>query len=241
MPFVDIHCHIMPGVDDGARDEEMSLAMLRVAAAEGIEHVILTPHHKPGYRNVSAAGIVRRTKALQALCDAEKIPVALHTGCELYYYEEALPLIEAREIAPLAGSRYVLVEFYPAEPYTQIRNAVYALSGLDVRPVIAHVERYGEVVSDITRVRELHDMGCLLQVNALTITGHYGRGLRSFAKQALKEGLISFVATDAHRLSTRAPHLKEAYRYVTAKIGAAYAQKIFYDNAMCLIRHEDIA
>ena len=240
MPFVDIHCHIMPGVDDGARSEEMALAMIRIAVAEGAEHIILTPHHKPGYHNVSAAGIVSRTKALQALCDAEEIKVALHTGCELYYYSEALPMIEERAIAPLAGSQYLLCEFYPTDPFAQIRSAVYDLLGTGVKPVIAHVERYAEVVQDIDRVRELIDMGAFIQVNAATITGRYGRGLKSFAKRLLREELVDFVATDAHNTEGRAPHLTEAHRYVAAKYGAAYAKEIFYENAMRVIRHEDI-
>ena len=241
MPFVDLHCHIMPGVDDGARDEETALAMIRIAVSEGTEHIILTPHHKPGHRNVSAAGIVQRTKALQALCEENGIKVALHTGCELYYYSEALAMIENREIAPLAGSQYLLCEFYPTDPFPQIRAAVYDLLGTGVKPVIAHVERYAEVTQDIARVKELIDMGAFIQVNASTITGRYGRGLKSFAKRLLKEGLVDFVATDAHNTDGRAPHLTEAHRYVAAKYGAAYAKKIFYENAMCVIRHEDIA
>lgn len=236
MPLIDIHCHIMPGVDDGARDEDMSLAMLRIAAAEGIEHVILTPHHKPGHRNVSAASIVARTKQLQARCNEQGIKVALHTGCELFYYQEALPMIEKREIAPLAGSRGILVEFYPGDSFSTIRSAVYDLLSAGCVPVIAHVERYAEVTQDFKRVGELYDMGAKLQVNALTITGHYGRGLKSFAKHLLKEGLVHFVATDAHNLETRAPRLKEAYRYVAAKTTSAYAEKIFHDNALQLIK-----
>ena len=241
MPLIDIHCHTMPDVDDGARGEEMSLAMLRIAASEGITHVILTPHHKPGHRNVSAAGIVERTKHLQALCDASDINVALHTGCELYYYREALPLIEDRQIVPLAGSQYLLCEFYPGESYTEIRNALYELLAFGVRPVIAHVERYAEVTEDVSRVEELVHMGAFIQVNALTVTGHYGRGLKSFAKRLLKTGLVDFIASDAHNTDSRAPRLREAHRYVVAKYGEEYAHRIFYENAMRVIRHEDIA
>ncbi len=235
MSFVDIHCHIMPGVDDGSQDTQMSLEMLRIAASEGVSRVILTPHHKPGHRNVSTRSIIERTKELQRACDDAEIPIRLHTGNELYYYEDSISMIEEKEIAPLAGTDHVLVEFHPMDPYSKIRNAVYELMAIGRVPVIAHVERYAEVVKHPELARELSDMGCLIQVNAKTITGGYGGALKSFVKTLLKDGVVDFVASDAHNTDNRAPRFKEAYRYVVAKTNKEYAKDIFRNNAMHMI------
>ncbi|WP_034467582.1 CpsB/CapC family capsule biosynthesis tyrosine phosphatase [Butyrivibrio proteoclasticus] len=237
---IDIHCHIMPGVDDGSPDMETSLKMLRIAAKNDITHIILTPHHKPMHHNVSPEHNVAYTDRLQQALDREGLNIKLYSGNEIYYSDETFRELEEGRITTLAGSDYVLVEFHPTNPYKAIHNAAYQVQAAGYIPVIAHVERYSDMVSKPARVEELVDMGCLIQVNANSVMGKYGFGISSFTKKLLKNRLVHFVATDAHDTGKRAPELLECRRFVDRKFGEDYGRRIFYDNPMSIIHNETI-
>ncbi len=237
---IDIHCHIMPGVDDGSRDIETSLKMLKIAEKNGITHVILTPHHKPMHHNVSP--LHNRSYTEQLWQEAAKlgININLYPGNEVYYSDETQEELENGKITTLAGSEYVLVEFHPTNTFKAIHNAVYRIQSAGYMPIIAHVERYSDVVSHPSYVEELRDMGCYIQVNASSIMGKYGFGIGLFTKKLLKKGLVHFVATDAHDTAKRAPDILDCRNYVDRKFGEDYGRKIFYDNPMSVINNDVI-
>ncbi len=237
-PSIDIHCHVMPGVDDGSPNVETSLKMLEIAEKNGISHMILTPHHKPMHHNVSPAhSEVYRTN-LQNQAAALGLKIKLFSGNEIYYSEKTLDELEEGRICTLAGSEYVLVEFHPTNPYKAIHNAIYQIQGAGFLPIIAHVERYSDIVSHPSYVEDISDMGALIQVNASSVMGKYGFGIRHFTKKLLKKHLVHFVASDAHDTKTRAPQLLECRTYIDRKYGADYGKKIFYDNAIKVINNE---
>ena len=235
---VDIHCHIMPGVDDGSRDMDTSLKMLEIAARDGITDVILTPHHKPLHHNVSVERNKIYTKRLQEAIDNAGINIRLYSGNEIYYSDETQRELEEGKICTLAGSEYVLVEFHSTNPYSAICNAVYQIQGAGFIPIIAHVERYSDIVEHPAYVEELIDKGCYIQINALSVMGKYGFGIKLFSKKLLKNRLVHFVATDAHDIKKRAPRMADCRAYIQRKYGKDYADRIFYDNAMSVIRGE---
>lgn len=239
-PSIDIHCHIMPGVDDGAKDAETSLEMLRIAQKNGIQHIVLTPHHKPMHHNVSPDHNKKYTKALWELAQKNGIDVKLYSGNEIYYSDETFDELVSGRICTLAGSDYVLVEFHPTNPYKAIHNAIYQVQAAGFIPVLAHVERYSDMVSHASYVQEMVDMGCYIQVNASSIMGKYGFGISHFTKKLLKNHLVHFVASDAHDTYGRAPQLSECREFVGRKFGNEYSDRLFWNNPMCIINNEVI-
>ncbi len=237
-PTIDMHCHVMPGVDDGSPDMATSLEMLRIAAKDGITHMILTPHHKPMHHNVSPEHNITYRKKLQEAATAEGIKVKLFSGNEIYYSDETMEELEQGRICPLAGSDYVLVEFHPTNPYKAIQNAANRVQAAGFIPIIAHVERYSDIVSHPARVDDLVEMGCYIQVNASSVMGKYGFGISHFTRKLLKNELVHFVASDAHDTGRRAPQLYECRSYVERKYGADYGKKLFFLNPANVIRNE---
>ena len=239
-PTIDIHCHIMPGVDDGSPDMATSLEMLRIADNNGITHLILTPHHKPMHHNVSPEHNVAYRKQIQEAAKAEGIKAKLFSGNEIYYSDETMEELLQGKICSLAGSDYVLVEFHPTNPYKAIQNAMYRVQAAGFIPIIAHVERYSDIVSNPARVRDLIEMGCYIQVNASSIMGKYGLGISHFTKKLLKDELVHFIASDAHDTGRRAPQLLDCRNYVERKFGEDYALQLFFTNPANVIRNEQI-
>jgi protein-tyrosine phosphatase len=228
----------MPGVDDGSPDVETSLNMLQTAEKNGVESIILTPHHKPMHHNVSPEHNRVYCERLQEKAQKAGLNIRLYSGNEIYYSDETQRELENGKICTLADSDYVLVEFHPTNPYKAIHNAMYQVQAAGFVPIVAHVERYSDIVSHASYVEDLVDMGCYIQVNASSIMGKYGFGISHFTKKLLKNRLVHFVATDAHDNKTRAPELLECRNYVAKKYGDAYSQKIFYDNPMSVIQNE---
>ncbi|WP_026520533.1 CpsB/CapC family capsule biosynthesis tyrosine phosphatase [Butyrivibrio sp. FCS006] len=237
-PTIDIHCHILPGVDDGSPDMATSLEMLRIADKNGITHLILTPHHKPMHHNVSPQHNAAYRKKLQEAAKEAGIKAKLFSGNEIYYSDETMEELMEGKICSLAGSDYVLVEFHPTNPYKAIQNAVSRVQAAGFIPIIAHVERYSDIVSHPARVKDLIEMGSLIQVNASSIMGKYGFGISHFTKKLLKEELVHFVASDAHDTGRRAPNLLDCRNYVERKYGEDYGKKLFFTNPANVIRNE---
>lgn len=237
-PTIDIHCHILPGVDDGSPDMATSLEMLRIADKNGITHLILTPHHKPMHHNVSPQHNVVYRKKLQEAAKEAGIKAKLFSGNEIYYSDETMEELIEGKICSLAGSDYVLVEFHPTNPYKAIQNAVSRVQAAGFIPIIAHVERYSDIVSHPARVKDLIEMGSFIQVNASSIMGKYGFGISHFTKKLLKEELVHFIASDAHDTGRRAPNLLDCRNYVERKYGEDYGKKLFFTNPANVIRNE---
>lgn len=238
--YIDIHTHILPGVDDGAQSPEMSLEMLRMAAGDGIGQIILTPHSKPWHRHRSCAEVASGVARLRELLQEERLDIQLYTGNELFYRSGLLEELEAGQAAALADSHYVLVEFDPAADYDYIRNGVYTLLTGGYYPILAHVERYKKVCTKKTGVAELIEMGCFMQVNAGSVTGRHGLGAARLTRKLLGQGLVHFIATDAHDLRRRCPCLSACAKYLEKKFGADDSRRLLHDNPGCVLRDEYI-
>lgn len=236
MEYIDIHSHILPGVDDGSQSMEQSLVMLRQAVSNGIGKVILTPHNKAERRNVSVDGIRKRTDALQKAAMEDGIPVTLYTGMEISYRHGVVDLLEEGKLCTLAGSQYVLVEFHPMEQFNYIKSAVYEFVSCGYIPVLAHVERYECMASKLQNVSDVIDRGALIQVNASTVTGRMGYKGKQNVKKLLKERLVHFIATDAHDEENRGVYLNDCKKYLCKKFGEEYTAQLLYDNASRIIQ-----
>ena len=238
--YIDIHSHILPGVDDGSANLEMSMEMLYMAAKDGISQIILTPHNKPWYRNMDRTEIETEVNRLQERMQEEALDIKLYTGNELYYRNGLTEELDERKAGTLADSHYVLVEFEPSADYDYIRNGAYALLMGGYYPIIAHVERYKNVCSKMDRVMELIRLGCFMQINAGSIMGNHGFGTKRFVKKMLKQDLVHFVATDAHDLARRRPCLSECAGYIGKKYGESSKRRLFCDNPACVLHDKYI-
>lgn len=228
----DIHCHILPGVDDGAKNMDQSKEMLDIAYEEGIRIMIATPHHMPEDEdNASPEVIQEKVAQLQAYVDEQGYDMTILPGNEVYFYSEAPELLEEGKINTMAGTDCVLVEFSPMDEGRYIRNSLAELQNMGYEPIIAHVERYDSLCKDLDRITELRDMGILIQVNVASIMGDFGKPMKAVAEKLLKKQMVDFIGTDAHSSGRRAPRVKECAEYLYKKYPAAYVDKILYANA----------
>lgn len=238
---IDIHSHILPGVDDGAANYEMSMQMLRCAANDGISAIILTPHNKPGHRHIPVSEMDVRVEKLRGMMAEEAIKIELYMGSEVYYRSGMLEKHGKDAVITMAKSRYLLVEFHPLEEYGYIRGGIYSLLTEGYYPILAHAERYQNVCAEKSGISDLIEMGCYIQVNADSVTGKSGWKARQFVKSILKKGQVHFVATDAHDLKKRAPRLSDCADFIEKKYGGDYSRKLFFDNPMDVIGDNVIA
>ncbi len=241
MKFADIHCHIMPGVDDGSKDPQMSLNMMRIAADNGIDTIILTPHNKIQYRCASPDGIRRRTALLQEISDKARLGLLIYPGNELMYDRSLPERLGNGQALTLADSRYALVEFDPNDRFVDIQDGLRAVSYEGFTPILAHIERYPNMLGHVDYAEQLVRSGVLIQVNASDVEQKMMRPDTKFVNALLKEELVSFVATDAHRDEGRAPYLSAEAGYLYHKYHEDYVDSILRWNALAVINNETIS
>ena len=238
--YIDIHTHILPGVDDGAASMEQSVRMACAAAMDGTAHIILTPHQKADRRSVTPHGILRRMKLLQEEIDKRNIPVRFYPGSEIFYRHGMEGLLEKGQILTLANSRYCLVEFYPEEDYAYIRDGLSRLSDAGCRPILAHAERYVQLTAG-EREKELkRQTGCLYQINAPSLTGEAGFPYKSRSRKLLRMGLADFIASDAHGEKERRPQLGRCARWLEKSLGRAQMRRLLTENPSAILEDREL-
>ncbi len=237
---IDIHSHILSGIDDGAEHLEESLQMLRCAAQEGIAEIIATPHFHYKKGNAAPEKIKKLLTELQNAADREKIPVKLYAGNELFYTYELLEQLKAGKVLTLAGSDYILMEFSLDTEPRKIHNAVYQFMSEGYLPVIAHIERYQAFSSNPEFVREISKMGAYYQINADCLAKTFGGSRKRFVKSMLLEGLVQFIATDAHDAAFRKPVYGKTEEWLVKKLGKTEAEKLLVENPKKLLQNQII-
>lgn len=233
--FCDMHCHILPKLDDGSKNMEQTINMLKIAQSENIKYMICTPHYHLGRVVAPYADCEERIEQVREVIKENNLDIQLHLGAEICYFDEAVEEIENSNIHTMVGTNYVLVEFNPSVEYVRISEAVNELCMAGYIPIIAHIERYDCMVMELDRCEKLIEAGALIQVNASSVLGNYGSDIKKFIKKMMSEKMVSFVSTDAHSDRSRAPRMKECYKYVAKKHGQDYAKRIFLTNALDII------
>ncbi len=230
MRLTDIHCHFLPKVDDGAKDEEEALKLLEMEYAQGVRRIIVTPHYRIEMFETAREEIEERYRWLKAQARLLYEDLELYLGCEYYANSGMLEDLKTHRRDTLAGSRYVLVEFSGMDSFTKQRKQVRELTGAGYIPIIAHAERYECLRKDIQNVKELIFFGAKIQVNADSVLGEEGWKTKAFCKKLMKQDLLHFIASDAHRTKERVPNLGRCAEYIDKKMGHEYAQRIFVEN-----------
>lgn len=238
--FMDMHCHCLPGIDDGAKTMEESLQMLKQAYADGIRTVIATPHYHHRRGHAPKEVILEKVQQVQEAISKTCPDLKIYAGNELHYSSSLPERIADEEVCTMAGSRYVLIEFAPEVEYKDMRNALRRIQTQGAWPILAHIERYFCLVKKPALAEELADMEVYLQVNADGVLGNYGRKEKSLIKKMFAKGLISFVATDAHDTEHRKQVLSEAAAYITKKFGEDVAEQVFFTNQQKVVNNSII-
>lgn len=231
--MIDIHSHLLYGVDDGPETLEESIRMLQEAAGQGITDIILTPHYRKGMFAYPGERILKHFLLLKK--QTHDIPVRMYLGCEYHVNEAIFDYLKSGRCNTMNFTRYVLTEYKTLGEYQMIRQYTQELMQQGYIPIIAHLERYQCLTKDISLVEELSEMGALLQVNADSILGKYGWGLKKFCHRLLDEGLVDFVASDAHDCGKRANHLGKCRTHLEKKYDSAYVEQILYTNALHIL------
>lgn len=235
--YIDIHSHIIPGVDDGARDEAMSLKMLRIAHDCGTRHIIATPHYFYGNTRYEFADIKEKCEHLNNIAKNAGLNITVYPGCEVFITPEIVELYDQGLIGTLAESCYMLIEFpmMSIPPYTD--TVLYHLQLKGITPVIAHPERYIEIQRKPELIGAYADRGILSQVNSGSITGLYGMKAKRTVMRLIKEGWVQFVASDTHSDNNRNPDLENAAARIEKKFGLKMRESLFTLNALKIFEH----
>lgn len=222
--FIDIHQHLVYGLDDGARTFEGSAQMLIASCKEGVGTVFATPHVTPGEVPFAPELYNERLDMIRTFAYRHALNIEILPGAEILYTDATLRFLQQGDIPTLNGGPFILVEFIPDVPWETLFDAVRKLSNAGYVPVIAHIERYACLVKDPGRVLELRGMINLrLQVNCSTILRQRGLKLKRFIKTLLTNRGIDYVATDAHDVKYRPTCMKECYQALIAACPRAYA------------------
>jgi protein-tyrosine phosphatase len=221
--MIDLHCHIVPGIDDGAVDLAMALQMARIAADDGIAAIACTPHIYPGMYENTADGIRAAVARLQRDLDEHGIGLRLYEGADVHLDPQLPDRIRNGEVPTLAGSRYLLLEppHHVAPP--RFEEAVFELMAAGIVPVVTHPERLTWIETHYDMFRRLSERGAWMQITAGALTGRFGRRVQYWGERFVDEGHCALLATDAHHPVRRPPLLQEAREAAARRVGAVEA------------------
>lgn len=228
--FTDIHCHIIPSVDDGAQSMEQAQEMIRLAYAGDTRRIIATPHYGTSRAKASGGIIVARFRELLRWTADNYPEMELFLGQELSYCHGLDEQLKKGAAFSMAGSHYALVEFQPDDDYSRIRQGLQAVQMAGYWPILAHAERCQKLAANVDYIEELVHMGIYIQINAKSVTGENGWQCKNCAKKLLKQELVHFVASDGHDTKKRTPVLLKAMTYIAKRYGKEYALQLSVEN-----------
>lgn len=236
--MIDVHCHLLPGIDDGPVDLASSLDMARMAVADGIYYAVMTPHITPGEFHNDHVRIRRAYEQFkQALKDAN-VPLRIGMAAEVRLDLEIVPMLGRDEIPYLGwhnGEQILLLEFPDSHIPAGAPRFVERLLKQKIRPIIAHPERNRDVLRDVEKIAPFVSLGCYLQITAGSLTGAFGRGPRKRARQLLERDVLKVLATDAHNTELRRPVLSAGVDAATQVIGRPAAEDLVFKNPMSIV------
>jgi protein-tyrosine phosphatase len=222
--MIDLHSHILPGIDDGAKTLDVSLAMARLAVADGIHTMACTPHIYPGMYMNDGPGILGAIASLQAALDAHAIPLKLVAGADVHLVPGLLEGLRSGQVPTLHGSRYFLLEPSHTTPPPRFEDSVFNLIASGYTPIITHPERLTWVEDHYDVFLRLIEQGAWIQITAAALTGTFGPRAKHWGLRFLSEGHTHIIASDAHSAGRRVPRMSEARDIAKNLLGEAEAQ-----------------
>ena len=235
--MIDLHCHMLPGVDDGAATEKEALLMAQVAVDSGVTDVALTPHcNVPGkFSNYYDQQLEGRFRRFEQLLHRENGSLTVHRGMEVFVTPELPRLLDNGSLLTLGGSRYLLVEFAFGEEAWFADDILCQIRQYDLIPVVAHPERYYFLQDEPRHLLRWVGDGCLLQLNKGSFFGMFGRHAAKTAHWCLDCGCLHLIGSDAHSPYRRTPRLNDVYDLVAEAVSPETAQLLLHDNPAAIL------
>ena len=240
--MVDIHCHILPGLDDGSDNIEESVRMARLAIEGGTNTIIATPHSNVpnSYQNYCDKNYIESFKSLKARLAEEKIPLKLFPGHEIFAADNFAELIKSKKLLTLCNSDYPLIEFSFAEHSESVYKKLAMLTAEGMTPIVAHPERYAFVAEDNSAPIKLKELGCLLQINKGSLKGSFGKNAYFVSHSIIENEFADFVASDAHSPYMRTPYLADAFEIISEIHSEEYADLLLNINPSAVLQNKKI-
>ncbi len=233
--MIDLHCHLLPGIDDGPSELAASLAMARIAADDGIRTIACTPHIYPGLFENDSAGIVARVRDLQHRLQAEGIALELVVGADAHLTPELLGRLQAGTAPTLAGGRYFLLEPPHTVAPPRFAEAVFDFTSAGFVPVITHPERLTWIRQHYAAFAAMVRSGAWMQVTAGSLCGRFGKEAQYIGQKMLDDGFVHILATDAHDPRRRRPLLAEGRRAAEKRVGADEALRLVVERPQAVL------
>jgi len=236
--FIDIHCHILPGLDEGASHMEESLNMLKIAKEDGISGIVATPHIMSGVYNNTRETIMKAVSELKIMTNG--FPV--YPGAEIRICRDLVSRIMNRELPLINDTQYLLIELpaYALPPIDVLENIIKSLTVNKIIPIFTHPERNVIILNNISIMERLLMHGAYFQVTAMSITNQLGSDIQKATLKMMRKNYVHVVATDAHNEKNRPPILSDAYMKITREFGEQEAQRLFIENPLKIIKGESI-
>lgn len=237
--MIDIHSHILPGIDDGAQTEQDSLAMAKAAVEDGISTIFATPHHRNGAYDNDRDAILKSVDLLNKLLESENVPLNVLPGQEVRINGDYTEELKSGELLPLNHTRYIMVEFASGHVPRYAMQMLFDIQVIGFIPIIVHPERNRELLERPKMLHEFVKKGALTQITAGSVTGKFGKNVQKFTQQIIEANLTHFIASDAHNTTTRGFSMTDAFEFVSKEYGMNLAH-MYLDNAELLAEGENV-
>lgn len=239
--MIDLHCHLLPGVDDGSKSMDISLKLANDAVRDGIDYALLTPHHMNGVYLNHKRAVIQQTQEFQMELDRHKIPLKVFPGQEVRINGDLLTALDQDDILFAdEGGRYLMLEFPDDDVPSYTSTMIYELMQRGIIPVIVHPERNTKIMKQPDILYDLLNEGCLSQITASSYVGIFGHKVQKFSKQLIRTGQAYVFASDAHDLPNRKYEMNNAFKKLEVEYGNSYVKR-FENNAKNIINGEEIA
>ncbi len=236
--MIDLHCHLLPGIDDGPDTLEESIALARLAVKNGISHAVVTPHIHPGRYTNQRTNLQPHLEAFRSALAQKEIPLQLNLGGEVRLSMESLDLIRQNEVPILGrenGFDIILLEFPHGHILPGSDKLVRHLLERNIRPMIAHPERNKDVLRSLDKILPFLEAGCLLQVTAGSVAGEFGKPAQRRAFEMLERGWVTVLASDAHNIRWRPPELEPGRAAAAQIVGDAAASALVRERPKSIL------
>ena len=237
--MIDMHTHIIPGVDDGSNSVEETLNMIKEAKEAGFTDIFMTSHFLTHYYEITPKEIVFWKEKLQEILDYQNIHINLHSGMEIYISNRMEELIKEKEILTLGNSRYMLIELPLTTTINYLEHVLYFLQSVSIVPIIAHPERYKCVHENPDLISTYIDKGGLIQCNYGSILGQYGNNAKKIIKILLKKRQVHFLGSDCHKQKSIYLQIPKAIEKIKKIIGEEDFYKLSIKNPKKVLNNEE--
>ncbi|MBC2581555.1 tyrosine-protein phosphatase [Clostridium sp. DJ247] len=236
--MVDIHSHVLPGIDDGADVIEKTLEMLKIASEDGTKNIVATPHFYTGYYDNKYEDICKLTTEVNNIAQEKGMDINIISGQEVFLDKHTLEFYNEGIVGCIGETKYMLIELSMKAIPKDALDMIYELRLQGIKPIIAHPERYSYIIEKPSTINDFINEGCLFQINTGSIKGLFGKTVKKTAETLIQHGICNFIASDAHTIKSRCPGLKEAL-HITKSFNKKLSEEVI-ENGYKLLNNDYI-